>query len=676
VTQDTLVGDATVDIIATKDLFLRSVAPRFFVVGDAADLGAIVQNTTKAEQKVEVTLAAEGVSIDGAPGQVITVAAQSAVRVNWPVRVKPGEQVILRFTANAAQTQLSDAVEIKVPVYRYTTPEIVGTSGEVSADVARVEVIRLPDAAQRDQGDLSVLLEPSLAAGTVEGLSYLEHYPYECTEQLLSRFLPNVMTYRALKELGIARPDLAEKLPQQVGIGLQRLYNRQNLDGGWGWWGGAKESSPFITSYVVFGLAAAEKGGFSVDQDVRARGVRYLQDQLKAPADLRAYDLNQQAFIVYVLAEAGEKEASRASALFDVRERMSLYGQGFLALALGVMDRKGQRSRIDAIINNLTSRAIQSATGAHWEEAGTPDYWTMNTDVRTTAVLLDLQARFGSQEGLAPNVVRWLMNVRKAGRWETTQETAWSLIALTDWMAASGELKADYSWQVTLNGDKLGNGTVNAENVDQPVALQAEVAKLLAAQANKLSIERSAADGQSGEGRLYYTTHLRYYLPVDSIKARDRGIVIARRYALADAPEKSITQAKVGDIIQVELTVIAANDLHYLVVEDPLPAGAEAVDVSLRTTSQTTQGPQVQEVVPEGEQTQWWWNRWEPTHSELRDEKVALFADWLPRGTYQYTYQMRASVPGRFLTLPSTAYEMYYPEVWGRSDGGAFTIAP
>jgi hypothetical protein len=56
--------------------------------------------------------------------------------------------------------------------------------------------------------------------------------------------------------------------------------------------------------------------------------------------------------------------------------------------------------------------------------------------------------------------------------------------------------------------------------------------------------------------------------------------------------------------------------------------------------------------------------------------KVALFAQYLPRGTYEYTYLMRASVPGEFLTMPSTAYEMYFPEVFGRSDGGKFTVAP
>jgi uncharacterized protein YfaS (alpha-2-macroglobulin family) len=69
----------------------------------------------------------------------------------------------------------------------------------------------------------------------------------------------------------------------------------------------------------------------------------------------------------------------------------------------------------------------------------------------------------------------------------------------------------------------------------------------------------------------------------------------------------------------------------------------------------------------------WGWQWF--THSEIRDEKVALFADYVPRGTYEYTYLLRASVPGEFLTQPTVAYEMYFPEVWGRSDGGTFTVS-
>ncbi|NOZ27762.1 MAG: hypothetical protein GXP39_06885 [Chloroflexi bacterium] len=669
VTADTLVGEATVDVIATKDLLVRPVAPRFFVAGDAADLGAVVHNNTEADREVTITLSAQGLIIDGPARQTIEVGAGKAVRVDWPVRVRPGDQVVLLFDARA--DDLRDAVEITLPVYRYTTPEVVGTSGEVPADGSRMEIVQLPAEAERDQGELRVMLEPTLAAGTQEGLRYLEHYPYECTEQVLSRFLPNVLTYRALKALGIERPDLAEKLPQQVGVGLQRLYSRQNVDGGWGWWSG-EQSYPFISAYVVFGLVQAQRAGFSVDPDVLDRGLRYLKEQLQAPGDLDRAGLNQQAFIVYVLAEAGENVISRAVALFDEREQMGLYGRAFLGLAFGVMDAEGQRPRIDTLIGDLTSRAVLSATGAHWEEE-TRDFWAMSTNVRTTAIVLDLLARFGSTEGITPNVVRWLMSARKAGRWETTQETAWSLIALTDWMVATGELEADYTWSVSLNGEELDSGTVDQENLDEPTVLQARVAQLLADQANRLVIRRSTAEGQTGRGRLYYTTHLQYYLPVEAIEARERGVIVARRYVLADDPERPIAQAKVGDVIQVELTIIAPSDLYYLVVEDPLPAGAEAIDTSLRTTSKTYEGPSLQETTPEVEPLPWW-ARWLPNHTELRDEKVVLFVTWLPRGTYQYTYQMRASLPGRYLVLPATAYEMYFPETWGRSDGGVFTI--
>ena len=164
-----------------------------------------------------------------------------------------------------AATKLGDAVEITLPVERYTTPEVVGTSGQVETDAEALELVRLPPDIDPTRGDLTVNIEPSLAAGMIGGLTYLEHYPYECVEQTVSRFLPNVVTLPALKQLGIERPDLDAKLPQQVGVGLQRIYAKQHLDGGWGWWA-KDESNPTVTAYVVFGLAKAKQADFTVDR--------------------------------------------------------------------------------------------------------------------------------------------------------------------------------------------------------------------------------------------------------------------------------------------------------------------------------------------------------------------------------------------------------------------------
>ena len=66
----------------------------------------------------------------------------------------------------------------------------------------------------------------------------------------------------------------------------------------------------------------------------------------------------------------------------------------------------------------------------------------------------------------------------------------------------------------------------------------------------------------------------------------------------------------------------------------------------------------------------------EGAHSEVRDSKVAVFATELPPGVYEYTYLMRASAAGQFRALPTTAYEMYFPETFGRSASALFPVAP
>jgi uncharacterized protein YfaS (alpha-2-macroglobulin family) len=721
VTADTLVGEAEVDIVASKALLVRPVTPRFFVVGDQAQLAAVIHNNTDRALDVEVVFEAEGLEIResgnqeiGKSGnQEIRIAANDKARVTWEVTVQDTEEVVLRFGARAVgqgagvlsspdkggvaaplTQDLADAVEISLPVYRYSTPEVVATAGQLDADGQRVEAVILPPSYDPTQGELTVQIDPSLAAGTVDGLKYLKHFPYECTEQTVSRFLPNVVTYRAYQELELAddRPDLETTLPGLVGVGLQRLYNQQHYDGGWGWWI-IDKSDPFLTAYVLLSMIEAERAGFTVDDQVMERAVDFLGGNLVRPKDVESHwRANRQAFILYVLAEAGEGDLGRAVTLFDQREILDTFGKAYLAMAFGLMQ-PDEPDRVQALLSDITSAAIVSATGAHWEEERV-DYYAMNTDTRSTAIVLAALARLDPGNALAPNAVRWLMTARKDGFWETTQETAWSIIGLTDWMAVTGELEGAYNWAVLVNDGQLGEGNVSSENIDETVKLQIEVAELLTDEVNRVVIERWAPEGQDeGTGRLYYGLYLRYFKPVEEVTALNRGIIVSRQYTMSDCESASqgsgnqesgnqetgdrvcraIDDAGVGDVIQVKLTIIAPNDLHYVVVEDPFPAGAEGVDQSLKTTSVVGETPELTRTDrrnPWGGGYGWWWF----SHTELRDEKAVLFATYLPRGTYEYTYLIRASLPGEFRVIPTNAYQMYFPETFGRGDGGVFSI--
>ncbi|MBN1640726.1 MAG: Ig-like domain-containing protein, partial [Anaerolineae bacterium] len=304
-TTETVVGEATVELLVTKPLLVRPVTPRFFVVGDEAYLSALVSNNTDADREVDVSLSSVGLTLYDPEVQTVSVPARGEVKVTWRVRAEDVSAVEVIMGAvsgaysDAARPRLTAGADSTLLVYRYTAPDIVGTGGQIVNAGGRTEVVALPPRYDDQRGELAIQVDPSLAAGMREGLDYLEHFEYECTEQTVSRFLPNVLTYRALRALGIDDPELEDKLPDLVQEGLDKLYLQQRDDGGWGWWRESWESSPYITAYVVFAMAKARDAGFEVDAGALERGLSYLNGQLVQARGLKSHwEANRQAFIL------------------------------------------------------------------------------------------------------------------------------------------------------------------------------------------------------------------------------------------------------------------------------------------------------------------------------------------------------------------------------------------
>ena len=678
----TLVGESRAEIMTGKPLLVRPVIPRFFVVGDQSRLGLIVQNQTGDTLTVEPEVVAEGLTVQAvgaSAGDSVRVQPGQELKLEYDVTVL--DAPLARLTMGARSEQYSDAIALELPIYRFSVPETVATLGVLAENGVRTEGIVLPDSFDPGRGNLTLEVAPSLAAGMRSGLNYLEHFPYECTEQTVSRFLPNIFTYRAYQALELDNPELADMLPRLVSTGLQKLFSQQHIDGGWGWWL-TGDSDPTLTAYVLLGLVEARRAGFSVEDWLVDNVVNYLQQTLVAPKDIaEPWQANQQAFALYALAEAGQGDLGRMVALFEQRQQLDYFGQAFLAMAMYLAD--PATDQIQTLIASLTDAAVASATGVYWDE-NEVDFRAMNTDIRSTAIIIAALSRIAPDHPLLPQAVRWLMTVREqGGHWSTTQETAWAIIGLTDWLVVSGELQAAYVWQVSLNRQVVAEGQADPTNLDETEILRLAVNELLAGEVNRLALERDTLPGSgmpADAGNLYYAAYLTYYRPAQEVKALDQGIIVSRQYSLqplqlsaAEAEtaggKTTISQASVGDFIEVKLTLIAPTDLYYVVVEDYLPAGTEALDSSLATTSLVAGQPQLSRANDGND-----WGRAYFTHTELRDEKAVLFADYLPAGVYEYTYTIRAIVPGEYRVIPTQATQMYFPEVFGRSDGGLFRV--
>jgi uncharacterized protein YfaS (alpha-2-macroglobulin family) len=317
------------------------------------------------------------------------------------------------------------------------------------------------------------------------------------------------------------------------------------------------------------------------------------------------------------------------------------------------------------LYSDLETSAIRTATGTHWEGHGSRA--NMETPVFSSAVVIYALAQHDPASATIPEAVRYLMAARGAdGAWASTYETAWAIMALTRVMQGTGELAGDFGFSAALNGIGLVQGAAGDDARLNPVSASVPVSSLYAEDPNALMIRRS-----DGPGRLYYTAHLNVLRPVEDVTPLDQGISISRSYLSVDGRPLSSDfgiQSSVGEPVTVKVALTVKNDTYYLVVEDYIPAGAEILDTSLKTSQQVIVDSNPRDPFANG------WGWWYFNDPQIYDERIAWSVDYLPAGTYELTYTLMLNQPGDYRVLPARAWEFYFPEVQGNSAGDVLVI--
>jgi len=670
----TRVGDGQGSLMVTKDLLVRPELPRFLRARDHLALRAVLNNTTGRSLRVTVTLQAGGLTL--APGvagrRTVVVPANGELPLSWPTVV--GDHVgVARVTISAIPTDLlieADAVALPLPIEPASFFETVAGAGATIAEAR--QTLRLPTDLDWTQGDVRLTLTPSLAAGLGPALTYLRQYPYWCAEQTTSHLFPEMVLRHVLPHLpGVQAADTAD-----LRYALRLLQNLQQPDGGWGWWYETGSSSPFMTAYAVDGLLAARRAGFPVAPGVLSRGVVSLRGWASGQ-NLGNGELdnpNLVAYLGYVLTQAGS--SWDPTDLYAQRAALAPYGQAYLALALARGG--GHGAWVASLLASLRRAARPATAGGVWWPQGSYDDRALESPVRSTAVVVDALARLAPADAALPLGVRWLVGQRQDDAWQSTQDTAISLVALGDVLAHTDELRQSYAYAVELGGRTLTSGRVTPATAATGITISVPLRGLLRAGANTLRIRR-----QPHGGWLYYSYALHYYRRTPFVAARSHGVGIERRYVVLRGgrrlPEdtRHVARAHPGDVLRVELTISTSQQLSYVMIEDPLPSGAEPLDASLLTSSLATQ-LRNQGTLPTAEQDgvpAWWWT-WFPDHTELRDDRAALFVTYLAPGVYHYSYLAQITAAGSYRALPAHIEAMYRPEVNGHSASQQLLVAP
>jgi len=680
VADDTRVGQGETDLVVGKELLVRPVTPRFLVVNDHLELAAVVQNNTSDALQAEVSLQASGFSLDDPASalQSISLPGGGRVRVTWwgSVQDVPEVDLVFAVSARAGDKVYQDATRPTLgalPVLHYTAPQTFSTSGILDEGGERLELVSLPRSFDPTGGNLRLEMSSSLAGVILSALDALEHSPYECTEQTLSRLLSNLETYRLLQQFGIQAPTLKARLEGSVNEGLNLLLARQNSDGGWPWWAGP-QSDPYVTAYVVFGLSQAQAAGLSISQTALSRAMDYLRAGLFTPhMSSKPWQLDRLAFIHFALAQAGAGDLAGAQAVFTVRDQLSPWAQAFLALSLERLSPGNAATR--TLFSDLQASALRSATGVHWEDQA-PTWQNMSNPITTSAIVLYALAQKEPASPLVADAVRYLIAHRQAdSAWASTYSTAWSLLALAEVMRGTGELGGEFAFSASINGLPLASGQASPEG--NPVTASLPLSSLYPDAPNALTLRRDP-----GPGRLYYRAALNVFRPVEEVASLSRGLSLQRAYyplgqACPPGACAPIQEASAGQRVLVRLSLTLEEAAYYLLVEDYLPAGAEVLDTSLKTSQQgLTQEEQPAPLFDPRQPFREGWGWWYFQAARIYDDHIAWAADYLPPGTYELTYILVILQPGEYRVLPARAWQFYFPEVQGNSAGQVFTIRP
>jgi len=686
-------GSGQSSLLVTRPLLARPALPRFVRRDDHFLAGVVVNQRAGGTPTVGVRARVRGLALADTSAKTATLAAGRGTEVRFNFRDTTSDTAVFRFDVGGGGD--SDAVLSRLPVRPAYVPRAYATSGSVRWRDTVAFALPGDIDPERSRVVFSVGVTPlSVVAGMYRQLAV---YPYDCSEQLTDEMLPLVALLKAQSAAaGAFAPADARR---QLEEGVAALSRRQRTDGGIGVWSAEDWTTPWLSAYVGEALLGARSAGVAVSDTVLSRLAQYLyrsvhqRPQLFAPvgdwlAQLQVR-LGEDVAAVDFMSRLGKPDLAGENEL--LREAAQLAWEDRVRLA-EILARRGATDAGQRLL-----APIWAGVRVEGRRAVIPDsahrrfyFWSYR---RPVARLLTATLAVDSGNALVGPLVETLVEEeRGASRWWwNTQDYGAAVEALAA-VAERQQRAAARGFTVAVGGRQ-----VFAADRNRPAGgeYSAPLTGLLAPTADGARQLSLVVAVQPTADSL----PLFYYASVEEVPLRQpvtpdqQGIAVERWYE-DYATGQPIVSAIEGSLVRVRLRIKVAAERRFLALSDPLPAGLEAVDLSLQTSGglpgpgAARRGARADEEGVESEENRggylygWYYGSWDGgwwspfDHREMHDDRVSWFATYLWPGTYTAAYVARATTPGVFVRPPAHAEEMYNPSVRGRTDGGVFTVTP
>lgn len=693
-------GTGSATVAATQDLQLLSGLPPLVREGDRYRAMLTLRNTTARAMTVEVSArsvpagagadarsgaasgAASGAptadSVTAAlPKQTVSVPAGQAREIGWDVVAPLIAQASGQTTVTETELQWEIAAteqgkaegkasdggpasdRIRIGQRLAAAVPLTVQQGTLAQLAPALSVpVRAPAAALRDRsgaprGGLQIGLQSSLAGGLPGVRDWFARYPYTCLEQ------------RASKAVGLADAALWQALMAQLPAyqdddGLVAYFPMQGeavRDGG----------SEVLTAYLLALADEAHRAGLPLALPAQARErmeqalAAFVEGRLQRRPWAPTADLEIRKLAALEALSRGGKAQARmlgsiqiapqqwpTSALLDwtaLLQRLPDVPQREARLAEA---QRLLRARLDL---QGTRLAFSSERDDHW-------WWLMAGGDINAARLLTLALELPEWREDAARLASGLLGRQSAGAWSTTNANAWGVLAVRRFAqlferepvggatrVTLGEAARSFEWRSAAAGkDGVGSGGLmlpwppQSSSSGAPATLQLQ---------------------HEGAGRPWATVRALAAVPLAEPIAAGYRI----RRSVSAVEQATPGRWSRGDIYRVKLEIDAQADMTWVVVSDPVPAGATILGSGLGRDSQ---------IATRGERRTGAW----PAFSERTPQAYREYYAHLPKGTATIEYTVRLNNAGEFALPPTRVEAMYAPEVFGAAPNARLTVGP
>ena len=668
-TADNRFGAAHTDVLVTQPLVLQPALPRFARLNDAFEAGVLVSNRTDGPATAVVTASAEGLTLTGETEKTVALAKGETKEVRFAWRVDAVGTAKLIFTAEmgAERDALAWTLLVSLPSTKHVAATFAATEGEAH------EALRLPADRLPGLGRFEARLSSTALVGLDGASRFLFQYPYGCLEQRTSRVRPLLLADELLDAFDLDALDGDRKAVIE-----QWLANLDDFRTGDGFslWPGGRRPSPYVSAYVVLALAEAEASGFDVPDALTAEAVdalaRWVRNRSARPDYYSEAVWNEaRAFMLYAIARHGrilEDEVFTLAETLLSDPRSGVEGQSLLLRIVVRANSRVLAPLRPRLLDRLRSRIRIETETAYFTVPDRPEWrWIFASNTRATAYGLTALVEADPSDDtrqLAQKMLRYLMEAREDGHWASTQENAAAVEAFATYFASFEDVEPDFEAEVRVAGRTVLTETFRGRSL----RVAAATLPLDALPADVVPVDVT----KTGRGRLYYSLLLETYDAAPQ-PAADAGLRLTRTIRRLDRSGAPVGSAiatgggtvtlQAGDLVRVTLRLTTPADRNYVVVDDALPAGLEALNTAFETTNRAA---------TRDTGSDRWWGSF--NHTEIHDDRVLLFADYLRRGEHTYTYVARATTPGTYVHPPVHGEMMYRPSVFGRTATGTLVV--